>query len=312
MTARSLPARSSETAVGVTKHVRRDSFGAKGGTVPGRSRSVFRDQSLDRVAAKPGCASTRERWVERSALVLGQPSSQDRRRCAGQRGAALLATFTAAAHVRSCGRKHNVLAAQVAELGDAQAGLEQQQEHGAISPTEPGREIRRGEQSVLLGAGQRGDELALGLLARNREDPLGDGAVGRLLQGDEAEERMDGGQASVSGANAIAPVRLEMLQERDDERSVEIGHEQSRRGLAHALLAEREEESERVAIRGDRVGACISLTQEAVGEERLEQPRDQRHGRTAEYRSRRAVAASSNSGTAVKYQYVDDGPTWPR
>jgi hypothetical protein len=98
-----------------------------------------------------------------------------------------------------------------------------------------------------------------------------------------------------------------MLEKRDDESGVEVGERQRTRRLTQPLLCEREQQPERVAIGRDRVWARSSLLVQPLGEERFEKAGDQGHDFTRE-RSSRTVAASSSSGTAVRYHYVDDGP----
>src|SRR5271166_6524160 len=105
-------------------------------------------------------------------------------------------------------------------------------------------------------------------LARYREDALDMRAVGRLLEGREPEERADGGQALVAGPDASAPLRLQILQKRADERRVQIVERQNRRWLAKSSLRKGEQQPKRVSVRSDRVGADIALTHEVTLDER--------------------------------------------
>src|SRR5262245_44744850 len=97
------------------------------------------------------------------------------------------------ADVRSAG-EHDILAPQLAQLRHAKAGLEQEDEQGSITPAEPGAWIRGREERILLVVRERDDELALGLLRRNREHTLARATVSGLLPRGEAEERVDGGE----------------------------------------------------------------------------------------------------------------------
>src|SRR5271166_830532 len=142
-------------------------------------------------------------------------------------------------------------------------------------------------------------------LARYREDALDMRAVGRLLEGREPEERADGGQAQVARSDASAPLRLEILQKRADERRVQIVERQNRRWLAKSSLRKGEQQPKRVSVRSDRVGADIALTHEPLGEVTLDERGDitaRLHGLTSQRRSRRRAASCIKSGQAERYQ----------
>ena len=78
------------------------------------------------------------------------------------------------------------------------------------------------------------------------------------------------------------------------------------------MLGEPQEKTKRIAVGGDGVRARSALALQPLGEEGLEKAGEERHGRTFHERSSRTVAASSSAGTAVRYQYVVEGPRWPR
>ena len=80
--------------------------------------------------------------------------------------------------------------------------------------------------------------------ARHREDPLNKGAVGRLLEGGEAEERANGRQAQIARPRAGAALRLKISEERGDKRRIEIVESQSRGKLAEPRLCKCEQEPE--------------------------------------------------------------------
>src|SRR5664279_496693 len=137
-----------------------------------------------------------------------------------------------------------------------------------------------------------------------REDSLDEGAVGRLLEGREPEEGANGRQAQVARPDAGASLRLEISEERADERRVEIVEGQGRWGLAEPRLCKREQQPERVPIGCDRVGADIALPHEPLGEVTLDERRDivRPHGVAPHRRSRRRAASSISSGQAERYQ----------
>jgi hypothetical protein len=78
----------------------------------------------------------------------------------------------------------------------------------------------------------------------------------------------------------VAAVVFEVIQERGDQRRVEVGNVQRVRFDAGALLREGQQEPEGVAVGGDRVRAGLSLPDQRFGEERLKR-RSQRVHRPA-------------------------------
>jgi hypothetical protein len=63
---------------------------------------------------------------------------------------------------------------------------------------------------------------------------------------------------------------FEVIEEGADQRSVEIDQLELARPFASALCGEAEQETERVPVGGDGVGAHPTLGDQAFGEERLE------------------------------------------
>jgi hypothetical protein len=84
-------------------------------------------------------------------------------------------------------------------------------------------------------------------LARYRENALDMRAVGRFLKGYEPEEGADGGQAQISSPDAGAPLLLDVLQKRTNERRIQIvkasrGHQPPGRdhpGMVGDIISER-------------------------------------------------------------------------
>lgn len=102
-----------------------------------------------------------------------------------------------------------------------------------------------------------------------------------MAQGGEPEQGVDGGQADVAGAHRAAPVLFEMVEERADQRGVEIGEVESGRSHPCALVGELDEEPEAVTVGGDRVATGLALTAEPFGEERFESGGDRAHDRAS-------------------------------
>ena len=71
----------------------------------------------------------------------------------------------------------------------------------------------------------------------------------------EAVEGVDRPEARIAGADAVAAIVFEVGQERTDQRRVEIVDVQLEGLLAGLLVREAEQQLERVAVRGDCLGA---------------------------------------------------------
>jgi hypothetical protein len=94
-----------------------------------------------------------------------------------------------------------------------------------------------------------------------------------------------------------------MVEERPDQRGVEIAERQLMRRPAGLALHEAKQHAEGVPVGGDRVGAGLALTDQPLGEKGLQQRRERIHC-SPPFRSMssRCAASSSNSGTAERYQ----------
>ena len=81
---------------------------------------------------------------------------------------------------------------------------------------------------------------------------------------------MHGGQASVSRAGTVVPVRFEILEERADKRRVKIVQVELGGRLAALLMHKAEQQPERVAVGADGVRTGLALVQQSLCEEALE------------------------------------------
>jgi hypothetical protein len=193
--------------------------GRLGGCGSGR---VSGEAPFDCVAAhrRPGPAG--EQGVARVPGLLGEPGGEDLGGVRGERGYPLFPALSRAGDVGP-GAEEDVSPGEGGELGDPQAGLDGEREQRAVAPSGPGGGVRGGEQRGGFGLGEVGDELAVEPLGRDGRDPLDDGRVVEVTQGREAEQGMDRGQAGVAGTDAVAALVFEMVQERADQRGVEVG-----------------------------------------------------------------------------------------
>src|SRR5580693_8302395 len=222
----------------------------------------------------------------------------------GQRSGPLLPPFADTAYV-STGAEVDVVPVEANQFGEAQARLGRNQQQCAITATQPCRPIGRSEDRLDLRACQEVHLSLVVALARYGEYALDQRTVCRLLERHESEEGADGSQAEVTRPGAGTALRLEIAQERTDERRIQIVERQHRWGLAEPRLCEREQEPECIPVRCDRVGADVALAHEAVGEVTLDQRSDttgELHGVAPHRRSRRRAASSINSGQDERYQ----------
>lgn len=134
------------------------------------------------------------------------------------------------------------------------------------------------------------------------QHPLDGGGMLGVGERGVAEQRVDGGESPVARADAVAPVFFEVVEERDDQRGVEVGDVERGRCLGCSGGGETEEESEGAAVGGDRVRRRVALCDQPVSEERLQHRGEGGHGLPASCWPRRAAASCISSGTELKYQ----------
>ena len=156
---------------------------------------------------------------------------QDRFGGRHQRCASFFAAFADGVHV-GAGGERDVFAGECGEFGDPQSGLDGESEHGVVAPAGPGALVAGAQQRVDLGLGEVGEEVAFGSFGRDGEHALDGAGVFGVVQGEVAEQRVDRGQAVVAGGGAVVPVAFEVVEERGDQRRVEVGDVQGAGRLA--------------------------------------------------------------------------------
>ena len=182
------------------------------------------------------------------------------------------------------------LSVKADQLREAQTCLSGEQEQCVITVPEPRRAVGSGKDRLDLGVRQEIHLTFVVALARYRENSLDQGAVGRLLEGGEPEERPNGRQTQVARSGTGTPPRLEIGEERTDQRPIEIVEGQCRGRLAEPRLCKREQQPERISVGSDRVGGNVALTHESVGKVALDQSGDVAaglHGLASQRRSSR-------------------------
>ena len=181
-----------------------------------------------------------------------------------------------------------------------------------VAPARPSRAVRGGEQRFDLVAGQVADQPLVATLDWDRHDPRHLAQRVRHTERDQAEERPDGSEPVVARPYGAAAVTLEVV----EEGQYGVGIQSRKRECcgfgARPVPHEAQQQAEGVAVAGDglRTGALVG--EQVLGEERLQMRADKatRHGRRCPHGSppitppgaKRAPAARSSSGVAVRYQ----------
>jgi len=175
-----------------------------------------------------------------------------------------------------------------------------------VAPSGPGAGVAGAKQRFDLVVGEVGDQRPVEPFGWDREHS-GD-AVGVLGVGQrrEPEQRVDRGQSGVAGADAVAALLLEVVQERADHRRVQLVDVQPGGRDTGAGGDVTEQQPHRVAVGGDGVVAGVLLPDQPVGEERLQGRGEDAHHRTpdppARWASSRRPASAISSGAADRYQ----------
>jgi hypothetical protein len=110
------------------------------------------------------------------------------------------------------------------------------------------------------------------------------------------------GEASVSRRDGVATRLLEVSEEADDERCVEIRQCKLGGCLADVVPREGEQQTERVAVGRDGVRTRVSLLLETLGKECLDHRGERAHGSAPSARSTFLATRSMSSGVAEMYQ----------
>ena len=234
--------------------------------------------------------------------AFGEPDAQDRDGRLGERRDPLLSAFPAAADVRA-GAEVNVAATLRPVSSEARSPVWIASSSIAWS-RRPVQVVRSGAASSALisGSVEERDERSVGSLGWDREHALDVVGVFGVSERGVAEQRVDRCQPGVAGADAVAALVLEVVEERGDQWRVEVADVELAGLAAGPLGGEREQQPERVAVGGDRVRAGVALPDQPLGEERLQRRRERAHRWPPGSARAAAPASSSSSGAAVRYQ----------
>jgi len=125
------------------------------------------------------------------------------------------------------GGEVDVAAAKAGQLRCPESGLGQQDDDRVVAATRPARAVGGVDERVELGLGEVGDQRAFVALGPDLLDPLDRRGVLGVTQQAVAVEGADSGQPGVARPRAAAAVGLEVIQERADQRRVELAEVES-------------------------------------------------------------------------------------
>ena len=204
-------------------------------------------------------------------------------------------------------RTGQIASAETDDFGDTSPGVVHHGEQHPVPSTGPRRVVRGILDRLHLLARQVAKQRPGVALCRDGEHATSQWPGRRFPGCGVLHERAHGRQTGVAGARAIAPVGLEMVQERQDDRGVEVSQDDRRDWLAQVLREVGQQQPEGVAVGFDRARADTLLLDQATTEEVLDQGVEGgRHGTPpssgAANCSNRWPAMASNSGTPVRYQ----------
>ena len=176
---------------------------------------------LDGVAAEAACRGGSGRAESPGvAGAFGEPGAQHRDGGRGSAGWPAACGLCRGSATCGAGAEVDVAAVQAGELGDAQPGLDGEQQQGVVAAADPRcagrvrRAARRSPARVRKRDDRRGRSVSAGSPARAA---MSGGVLG-VAQGGVAEQRADRGQADVAGPGAVVPLGLEVVEERRDQR----------------------------------------------------------------------------------------------
>ena len=99
------------------------------------------------------------------------------------------------------------------------------------SPTDPCVGVGSRHQSVDLGGREEADQFPVDPFVGDGEDPMDQAGVIGVSERRVSEQGVHGSESVVAGADAVVTVVFEVLEERSDQRRVEILYQQLGGGL---------------------------------------------------------------------------------
>jgi hypothetical protein len=203
--------------------------------------------------------------------------------------------------------EHEIADPHANDFRHARPGVVERGEQDVIAVAAPGRAIGCREQRVYFRSREKSQQRPIEALRRNGERALDDRQDGRVANGCVVEEGAQRREACIAGPRAIVSRGLEVIEKRQQQWCVQVGQRDSRRRFVQSILCVGEQQSKRIAVAGHRARTRLSLSDQMLVKEVLQQRRERRgHGHerspaSANVSNRLAPIAIS-SGTAVRYQ----------
>lgn len=284
---------------GVAQAVEGNSFLAQGRTGLARDCEVLVQEMLDRIGAQSATSGTREDQITCFPIRPVEPSFQHRSTTFAQRNCSFLPPLANDLNM-SANAELDVLSREPRDFRQAHASLYRQQEQCVISLPILCGPPRRVQQSDDLLSCQEVNQPSCEAHGRCCKDAFDLSAVRWQLASDESEEGADGCQAQIASLCADTASHLQIVQERGDQRSVDL-LELNAIGIdVEMCLRKAQQEPECIAIRANGVLTYLLLLHQPLREEALQESRETRmgvfHTRPRQWRSRRLVACFMSEG----------------
>jgi hypothetical protein len=133
------------------------------------------------------------------------------------------------------------------------------QQQRVVAAGGPPHAVWRGEQRVDLLVAQERDGRRRAAFGWDREHARDRGGVLGVLVRGVAKQRADRRQPRVASRGAVVALMREVVEERANQLGVQVGDVQLAGRRAGLPLGEGEQQTERVAVCGDRVRAGVAL-----------------------------------------------------
>jgi hypothetical protein len=156
---------------------------------------------------------------------------------------------------------------------DASTGSTEEEQERMIAPAPSRTAIRSCKESVQLLVGEELDHAPHGPLPVDRQYSLDDAHQGRVYEAHVLEERTDHRETSISSPDAVSPISLKVIEERQNEIAIQVLDQKLARRPPVPLRCEAQKQSHAVAICGDRHRAGPLLGDQTQPEERFEKRR---------------------------------------
>jgi hypothetical protein len=126
---------------------------------------------------------------------------------------------------------------QTREFGDPGAGVVQCGEHDPIPLPAPSIGWRRIKERLDLIFGEKAEQGLVETLHRDREDALEAWEGGRIFQRRKMREGSNCREACISTANRVVALALQVIEEGQDERRVQVGQLETLGSFAQVALS---------------------------------------------------------------------------